>query len=129
METVGARVRQAIQRRAELGWAPAGQATAAADALVEDWAPVARLADLAVRFGLLERAGTDVLLTHRVVVADRVAEHLAGNDLPPAFLLPLFVEPVPIDVEGTGLIRTALAEDHRLVWVHTVTGGAGVAMA
>ena len=88
-------------------------------------------ADLAplVRLGLVELAGTDVLLARRVRVPDRVAAHLAGGDLPDASILALLVDPVAVEVDGTTLVADALSGGHPLVWVHGPVGGAGAALA
>ena len=79
-----------------------------------------------VRFGLVRVVGTDVLLSRRVVLPDRVAAHLAGHDLPPASLLPLLLDEVPVDVDGTDAVAAALRGGHQLVWIHSAAGGAGL---
>ncbi|KQW53450.1 hypothetical protein ASC77_03980 [Nocardioides sp. Root1257] len=82
-----------------------------------------------VHYGLVDTSGTDVLLSRRVVVADRVVAHLSGDELPPQRLLTLLLDAVPVDVEGTELVATALGSGQRLVWVHAPGAGAGAAMA
>lgn len=82
-----------------------------------------------VRYGLITLAGTDVLLSRRVVVSERVSAYLAGDDVPARTVLGLVLDGVPVEVEGTDLVATALQSGQRLVWVHTRGGGAGAAMA
>ncbi|WP_051552253.1 ATP-binding protein [Nocardioides sp. URHA0020] len=82
-----------------------------------------------VHYGLLDTSGTDVLLSRRVVLADRVAAFVAGDDLPPQRVLTLLLDAVPVEVEGTDLVAAALGAGQRLVWVHAPGGGAGAAMA
>ncbi|SDC61618.1 ATP-binding protein [Nocardioides lianchengensis] len=82
-----------------------------------------------VRFGLATVAGTDVLLSRRVVVTERVSAFLAGDDLPARSVLGLLLDGVPVAVEGTDLLVSALQAGQRLVWVHAPGGGAGAAMA
>jgi predicted nucleic acid-binding protein len=81
------------------------------------------------RFGLVQLSGTDVLLSRRVVVTARVLAFLAGDDLPPRFVLAMLLDGVPVELDGTELVVRALQADHRLVWVHAPGGGAGAAMA
>jgi hypothetical protein len=87
--------------------------------------PLARL----VRYGLVELHGTDVLLTRRVALPDRVAAQLAGTDLPPRSITGLLLEEVPVEVDGTELVVAALEVGHQLVWVHSPPGGAGTSLA
>ena len=83
-----------------------------------------------VHYGLVDTSGTDVLLSRRVVLADRVAAHLSGgDDLPPQRVLTLLLDAVPVEVEGTDLLTSALGAGQRLVWVHAPGAGAGAAMA
>jgi hypothetical protein len=82
-----------------------------------------------VRFGLVTLAGTDVLLSRRIVVAERVAAFLAGDEVPTHRVLQLLLDAVPVEVEGTDLLASALRGGQRLVWVHAPGGGAGTAMA
>ena len=82
-----------------------------------------------VHYGLVDTSGTDVLLSRRVVLADRVAAHLSGDDLPPQRVLTLLLDAVPVEVEGTDLVAAALSAGQRLVWVHAPGAGAGAAMA
>ncbi|MDF1606117.1 ATP-binding protein [Nocardioides sp. YIM 152315] len=92
----------------------------------------ARLAEHAplVRDGLLRVVGTDVLLTRRLVVPDRVAAHLTSPDGPPAaVLVPHLVDTVPLDVDGAETVADGLRRGERLVWVHAGAGAAGVALA
>jgi AAA+ superfamily predicted ATPase len=92
----------------------------------------ARLGDLAplVRHGLVALAGTDVLLSRRLVVPDRVAAHLAGDlGLPAATLVPYLLDAVPVDVIGSRAVADALGAGQHLVWVHAVAGAAGVGLA
>lgn len=90
-----------------------------------------RLAEIAPlrRCGLVGLVGDSVLLSRRMKVADRVVAQVLGDDLPPADLLPLVIESIPVDVEGTDTIAAALSAGHRLVWVHAPIGSAGTAMA
>ncbi len=98
---------------------------------VDDRSARAHLANLAalVRFGLVEIDGPDALLSRRLRVPERVAAHLAGQDAPAAPLLPLLLEPIPVDVEGTTTVADAITAGHPLVWVHGPAGSAGAAMA
>ena len=82
-----------------------------------------------VRYGLVSVAGTDVLLSRRVVVPERVSGFLAGDDVPNRTVLGLLLDGVPVAVEGTALLASALRAGHRLIWVHATGGGAGAAMA
>jgi hypothetical protein len=82
-----------------------------------------------MRFGLVRLQGEDVLLSRRVVLPERVAGFLAGGGLPPAYLLSVLLDAVPVEVEGTAVVAAALAADHRLIWLHAPFGGAGAAMA
>jgi DNA polymerase III delta prime subunit len=82
-----------------------------------------------IRFGLVQLQGNDVLLSRRLVLPERIASFLAGGGLPPAYLLPVLLDAVPIEVEGTSVVSAALARGHRLVWIHAPFGGAGAAMA
>ena len=82
-----------------------------------------------VHYGLVDTSGTDVLLSRRVVLADRVAAHVSGDDLPPQRVLTLLLDAVPVEVEGTDLVAAALSSGQRLVWVHAPGAGAGAAMA
>ncbi|MDT4945974.1 MAG: hypothetical protein QOH14_2707 [Pseudonocardiales bacterium] len=82
-----------------------------------------------MRFGLVQLQGADVLLSRRLVLPERLAGYLAGGGLPPAYLLSVLLDAVPVEVEGTAVVAAALAADHRLVWVHAPFGGAGSAMA
>jgi hypothetical protein len=82
-----------------------------------------------VRFGLVDVVGEDVLLSRRLRLPERVAAHLAGDDLPAQMVIGLLTEPVAVDVEGTRLVADALTADHRLVWVHGPVGTGGAAMA
>jgi hypothetical protein len=82
-----------------------------------------------VHYGLVDTSGTDVLLSRRVVLADRVAAHVSGDDVPPQSVLTLLLDAVPVEVEGTDLVSAALGAGQRLVWVHAPGAGAGAAMA
>ncbi|MBB3040469.1 AAA family ATPase [Nocardioides sp. LMS-CY] len=82
-----------------------------------------------VRQGLVATTGADVLLSRRVVLPDRVAAHLAGDDVPTRRVLGLLHDAVPVEVEGTELVAAALGAGQRLVWIHAPAGGAGAAMA
>jgi hypothetical protein len=82
-----------------------------------------------VRSGLVSVAGTDVLLSRRVVLAERVSAYLAGDDVPTRAVLSLLIDGVPVAVDGTDLLASALRAGQRLVWVHAPGGGAGAAMA
>ncbi|MDT4894231.1 MAG: hypothetical protein QOE97_3266 [Pseudonocardiales bacterium] len=82
-----------------------------------------------LRFGIVQLAGTDVLLSRRLVLSERLAAFLAGGGLPPGYVLPMLLDAVPIEVEGTAVVTAALAAGHRLVWIHAPSGGAGSAMA
>lgn len=82
-----------------------------------------------VRFGLVTVVGTDVLLSRRVVVTERVSAFVAGDDVPTRAVLSLLLDGVPVEVEGTDLLVSALRAGQRLVWVHAPSGGAGAAMA
>lgn len=82
-----------------------------------------------VRFGLVTLAGTDVLLSRRVVMTERASAFLAGDDVPTRRVLQLLLDAVPVEVEGTELLASALRSGQRLVWVHAPGGGAGTAMA
>ena len=88
-------------------------------------APLSRL----IRFGLVDLRGTDVLLSRRVALPDRVAGHLAGAQLPPTSITPLLLDEVPVEVDGTDLVVAALEAGHQLVWIHSPIGGAGTSMA
>ncbi|QCW49885.2 ATP-binding protein [Nocardioides dongxiaopingii] len=81
------------------------------------------------RYGLVRIVGTDVLLSRRLVLGDRVAAYLAGDDVPSQTTLSMLLDPVPVAVEGTDEVVAALRSDHALVWVHAPGGGAGAAMA
>jgi hypothetical protein len=82
-----------------------------------------------VHYGVVDTSGADVLLSRRVVLADRVAAHVSGDDLPPQSVLTLLLDAVPVEVEGTDLVAAALSSGQRLVWVHAPGAGAGAAMA
>lgn len=83
----------------------------------------------AVRLGLLTAAGEEVLLARRLVLTERVAAHLAGDDLPDPAVLALLEGPVPLDAPGTDLVAAALTAGQRLIWVHGPLGSAGSALA
>jgi AAA+ superfamily predicted ATPase len=102
----------------------AGVPATAAEAR-KHFAPLSRL----VRFGLVELPGSDVLLSRRVALPDRVAGQLAGQDLPPRSITALLLDEVPVAVDGTELVVGALEAGHQLVWVHSPTGGAGTSLA
>jgi AAA+ superfamily predicted ATPase len=82
-----------------------------------------------VRYGLLQAAGTDVLLSRRLVVNDRVAAYLGGDDVPPQRVLSMLLDAVPVELDGVEHVVAALRADHALVWVHAPGGGAGAALA
>jgi hypothetical protein len=79
--------------------------------------------------GLVDLDGDDVLLARRVRLPDRVAARLTGSPAAPPALVPLLVDPVPVDVDGTSAVAAALGAGEPLVWVHAPTGAAGVALA
>ncbi len=82
-----------------------------------------------IRAGLMVVEGTGVLPVRRCRVPDRVAAELLGDHQPPGDLLPLLFEPVPVPVVGTDMVAGALTAGHRLVWVYSPPGAAGVALA
>ena len=81
------------------------------------------------RNGLLTIDGDGPLPSRRLRVSERIVAHLLGNDLPPAELLPLLIDPVPVDVPGTETIARALATGEQFIWIHSAAGAAGIAMA
>ena len=87
----------------------------------------ARLAELAPlrRHGLIALDGNTVLHARRVVVPDRVAAHLLGDDMPAAATLPLLTDAEPLPLPGTETIAAALRQGHVLVWLHNPPGAAG----
>ena len=91
----------------------------------------ARFGELAplVRCGLVELAGSEVLPARRLVLPRRVAAQLAGDDLPGPALLPLLADPVPVDLQAARMLAQALRAGEQLVWVHSVPGAAGTAIA
>ncbi|MPV87293.1 AAA family ATPase, partial [Georgenia ruanii] len=91
----------------------------------------ARLGELAPlrRFGVLSLVGDDVFLARRLRVGDRVVAHLVGDDTPPAALAAVIAPAVPVAVEGTDTVAGALADGAPLVWVASVPGAAGTALA
>jgi AAA+ superfamily predicted ATPase len=83
-----------------------------------------------VRDGLLRVVGSDVLLSRRLVLPDRVAAHLTHTGgLPPADLVPYLLDAVPVDVAGVAAVADALGHQEQLVWVHSAAGAAGVGLA
>jgi DNA polymerase III delta prime subunit len=82
-----------------------------------------------VRYGLVQVVGSDVLLSRRLALPERLGSYLADDGLPPAFVLSMLLDAVPVKVDGTALIADAVSTGHRLVWVHAPAGGAGAAMA
>ncbi len=82
-----------------------------------------------IRSGLLTLAGSDVLLSRRVVVTERVSAFLAGDAVASESVLALLGDAIPVAVEGTDLVGAALRSGQRLVWVHAPGTGAGVSMA
>ncbi|TAM89829.1 MAG: ATP-binding protein [Jatrophihabitans sp.] len=81
------------------------------------------------RTRLVRCSGSDVLLSRRLVLPDRVAAQFAGHDLPAPELIALLCEPVPVDVEGVGTAVAALEAGTPLIWVHGPAGSAGGALA
>jgi hypothetical protein len=64
-----------------------------------------------------------------VRLIDRVADYLAGaTDLPPP-VRRLLVDTIPVEVEGAELVVAALSAGHQLIWLHSVPGGSGAALA
>jgi hypothetical protein len=82
-----------------------------------------------VHYGLVAPAGADVLLSRRVVLAERVSAYLGGDATPTARVLSLLVDGVPVHLEGVDLVAAALRGGQRLVWVHAPGGGAGSGLA
>ncbi|SDC59460.1 ATPase family associated with various cellular activities (AAA) [Sanguibacter gelidistatuariae] len=81
------------------------------------------------RHGLLSVLGDDVFLARRLQLCERVVAALIGDDSPPARLLPLFGEVMPVPVEGTTTVAGALERGAGLVWVTAGPGTAGTALA
>ena len=81
------------------------------------------------RNGLLILEGDGPLPSRRLRVTDRIVAHVLGDDVPPAHLLPMLIDPVPVDVPGTETIARALAAGEQFVWIHAPAGAAGIAMA
>ncbi len=82
-----------------------------------------------LRHGLLGLAGTDVLLSRRLVLPERVAAHLGGDDIPPQLPASMLLDPVAVTVAGTHQVVEALQAGHSLVWVHSPQGAAGAPLA
>ena len=82
-----------------------------------------------VQTGLLVIEGGGALPSRRCRVPDRVVAEILGDHRPPAGLLPLLFEPLPVPVAGTDTVAAALTAGHRLVWVHSPPGAAGAALA
>ncbi len=81
------------------------------------------------RTGLVDLDGDDVLLSRRLVLADRVTARLLGLGTPPPEIRGLLLEPVPAGVPGVTEVAAALAAGEGLVWVHAGPGTAGTALA
>ncbi|QIK83047.1 ATP-binding protein [Sanguibacter sp. HDW7] len=79
--------------------------------------------------GLLTPPGDHPLPARRVVVPERVADHLRGDDTPARLVLDLLEEPVAVAVDGVGDVISALERDDPLVWVESGPGATGAALA
>jgi hypothetical protein len=104
----------------ELAGLPSDDATAR-----RVFAPTSRL----LVTGLVELQGDAVLLSHRVVLADRVAAHVAGSSRYSLEIATVAVETMAVAAPGTADIAAALRGGERLVWVTGPSGSAGAAMS
>ena len=96
-----------------------------------DPAGYARLAPMAPlrKYRLLSVAGACALTSRRLVVPDRVAAQLRGEDLPGPEVLDLIVDAVPMNIRGAQRVANGLYAGEQLVWVYATGGSAGMAMA
>ena len=93
--------------------------------LLNRFGPLAPL----VKHHLVEVMGGGPTPARRLVVPDRVAAQIRGDDLPDPVIVGLLVDPTPLRLPGTDAVATALFDGEQLVWIDGPTGTAGIAMA
>jgi AAA+ superfamily predicted ATPase len=79
--------------------------------------------------GLLRVRGEGPFLARELVLSDRVAAHLLGDQEPAAALRPGLLAPWPMELPGAETVSEAWRAGANLVWVHGPAGSAGLAMA
>ena len=100
-------------------------ATSGEPGLLSRFGPLAAL----VKHHLVEVMGGGPTPARRLVVPDRVAAQIRGDDLPDPVIVGLLVDPTPLRLPGTDAVATALFDGEQLVWIDGPTGTAGIAMA
>ena len=100
-------------------------AAPAAPASLARFGPLAPLQ----RYRLIRVDGGAALGARRLVVPDRVAAQLRGDDLPDPAVLDLLIDSTPMRLDGTDRVASALQRGEQVVWIHGPVRSAAVAMA